>query len=146
MNHWVSGFCLARLCLRQWTVAISSQPAGRMTGLHRCSERKGPRSDPSSVPLRLEPQKCGYKKGLATFVGDQPDSISRCQQKHHWHVGVSFNVFLSVIVHRIVPGGAWIEALPACTALSTRPRTRRSAGLCCRVKTQPWIVDLPTPV
>src|SRR6185436_17176321 len=55
------------------------------------------------------------------------------------------NVFRSVMVQRIVPAGDWIDALPACTALSTLPRTRRSTGLCCRVNTHPWMVALPTP-
>lgn len=59
---------------------------------------------------------------------------------------VSFNVFLSVIVHRVVPGGDCILAVPECTALSTLPNTRLSTGDAVKVYTQPCVCTLPTPV
>ena len=55
-------------------------------------------------------------------------------------------VLKSLIVHLMVPGGACILPVPLNTALSTCPFTRRSAGLCSSVNTQPCLCTLPTPV
>jgi hypothetical protein len=59
---------------------------------------------------------------------------------------VSFLVSLSVIVHRFVPGGLWMLALPLCTALSTLPTTLRSAGVALSVNTHPCVCTFPIPV
>jgi hypothetical protein len=55
-------------------------------------------------------------------------------------------VFLSVIVHIVVPDGTCRLALPECTALSTLAVTLRSVPPTVKVKTHPCFCTLPTPV
>jgi len=56
------------------------------------------------------------------------------------------SVFLSVMVHMVVPDGTCKLALPECTDLSTLAVTRRSVPLTVKVKTHPCFCTLPTPV
>src|SRR5947209_5041896 len=52
----------------------------------------------------------------------------------------------SVIVQRVVPGGDWNTAEPLKTLRSTVACKRRSAGLCCKVMTEPLVITVPLPV
>jgi hypothetical protein len=55
-------------------------------------------------------------------------------------------MFPSAILHLSLPGGDWMLAFPRNTPLSETPRTLRSMALCSRVKMQPCLLTLPTPM
>ena len=62
------------------------------------------------------------------------------------HTHVLFVVFLSVIVHTTLPGGACNDAVPAFALPSNLINTRRSVATCSSVIRLPFLVILPVPV
>ena len=62
------------------------------------------------------------------------------------HVHELFLVFVSVIVHFVVPGGVCNEPLPRLVEKSILPNTLTLAVLCWSVNMHPCAVTVPLPV
>ena len=75
---------------------------------------------------------------------DAPTKLACCVTQLHTHVLLL--VFLSVIVHNILPGGDWSEAEPALALPSNLINTRRFAVVSSRVTRLAFLVTRAMPV